>query len=285
MKQIVQAAIIIIILRFVQGIWCCGLIGKKKSKSSEDGPPQSVKIQLQKGFTKSSDEKHRSPSSTVPETAGQESTGQLQQDGDGAKEIIPPVTPPAPPPPPPPPPPPAPLKEKKAEKPVVSRETKDTTGNVTTDEKESDGETDGATTGATTTVAPTTTAAAAEKKKERVPNMLLLATKEEDTQSEGQIPSKRKTKVEKHNKEPAPTKNVTQDPGAPATKGIATGKAAATTMKVVTGVQKTQAAKTGLPKSETDLVTDEKAGTKGVSATQGDKVSLLVKDYCNQSFI
>uniref|UniRef100_A0A914NZ44 Uncharacterized protein n=1 Tax=Panagrolaimus davidi TaxID=227884 RepID=A0A914NZ44_9BILA len=247
--------IIVCVLRYIQGVWFCGLFCFKRKEESEDGnynksenklndskeankPDGPMEIQVLKGKKveenlPGSDEKPKMPPS---EDKQQQSS---QQPGS------------APPPPNLPPPPPPPSKDSPKKKPAVTKDTtKDTKDTKdTTEEKDSDGETDGATTNQTTNAAPV------EKKKERVPNMLLLPTKEDDTQSEAQIPSKRKTKVEKHNKEPAPTK-FTQDP---TIGGIATGKPAATTMK--TGLKKTEA-QTGIPKSETDLAT-EKGGTKG----------------------
>uniref|UniRef100_A0AC35FS88 Uncharacterized protein n=1 Tax=Panagrolaimus sp. PS1159 TaxID=55785 RepID=A0AC35FS88_9BILA len=253
--------IIICVLRYIQGVWFCGLLCFKRKEETEDGnfdknenklndskeankPDGPIEVQVIEGKKveenlPGSDEKPKMPPS---EDKQQQSS---QQPGNA-----PPPPPPNLPPPPPPPSKDSPKKKKPAVTKDTTKDTKDTKD--TTEEKDSDGETDGATTNQTTNAAPTPV----EKKKERVPNMLLLPTKEDDTQSEGQIPSKRKTKVEKYNKEPAATK-FTQDP---TTGGIATGKpAAVTTMK--TGIKRTEA-QTGIPKSETDLAT-EKGGTKG----------------------
>uniref|UniRef100_A0AC34FVA1 Uncharacterized protein n=1 Tax=Panagrolaimus sp. ES5 TaxID=591445 RepID=A0AC34FVA1_9BILA len=242
---IVILIILLCVLRCYQGIWCCGLFCFKKEESEEENPRKKYK------FT-SSKEVNKGSGSNDNKQGGEEGKG-----GGGGKNGEEAVL------------------QKSADLKVsfegreFLQKTQPTQTTLTEDQQKKPAE---------------EVAAAAEKKEEKkdektsksssTPNMLLLATKEEDTQSEGQIPSKRKTKVEKYNKEPAPTKNITQDPGAPATKGMATGKAATT--KVMTGVQRTEAAKTGLPKSETDLVTDEKApaaATKGVSATQGDKTT------------
>ena len=106
----------------------------------------------------------------------------------------------------------------------------------------------------------------------------MLATKDEDA---GGDKARQKNKIEKKNKEPPATQNVTQDP-----QGAGAG--------VATGVPKTSTKKaagdkfvTGVAKSETDL-NDPQDGaavlatgkakttaTKGVSATQGDKVGSI----------
>uniref|UniRef100_A0A914YR91 Uncharacterized protein n=1 Tax=Panagrolaimus superbus TaxID=310955 RepID=A0A914YR91_9BILA len=265
---VVAIALIIIllcILRCYQGIWCCGLLCCKKEETEEENIKKKYK------FTGSKEVNQGSGSNDKPgdvekgkngeEVVQQQKSGDLKVSFQG-REFLQTTQP-------------------TQTHTTLTEDQKKPLEEVVVAKKKEEKKDE-----KTSKSSSSSAAAAAEtkdkekekttkpQKRAQAPNMLLLATREDETQSEARSPSKRKTKVEKNNKEPPPTKNVTQDAGAPTTKGIATGKAA-TTMKA-TAIARTEAAKTGLPKSETELVTDEKApgpATKGVSATQGDKTT------------